>query len=611
MRIARVGVRPAKMGSLLRITFLPLCRHPAPIRVIVIEKAGENMVALPRTETRARRFPSQPLMAPRLALALALIVCSDIPLFAQFGNPYPGIGFPGGGISLPGVSRRGGNQQNGPTDSVNGKIKRISSSQLVITTDDGRDLNIALDRSTRYYDISGNNAKYGDFDNGDTVSVDAVLDNQNFYHGRRVTMQRKYSPSDSTVSSNSDSGSRNSGSSNDDPDRPVLKRAGGSSGSSSSASSSSSSNNDDPDRPVLRRASSGASPDSADTSSSTVASARTNSRPRYSDDNDSSAISQRPVPREADDPGPPVLRRNAPARVDNTPPAGAGSSDSVSGRPSIKAEDANGVTLRPAPPVIDSGAARSSGDSSETYASSRPPMRRSGDPVIDSARDAAFEFIDTLPNYIVKQYTTRYQTDTAHGNRTSWQALDVVTADVVCENGKESYKNLLINGKAPRDAIEKSGSWSTGEFATILQGILHPSTDADFHNKRSTTIANRAAYRYDYSVEQSRSMWHVTASSESYIPGYTGSIWIDKETYRVLRIEMSAVNMPRSFPLDAVESAVDYDYVLIGEQKHLLPVHSEALSCMRGTAECTRNVIEFRNYKKFTADSSITFGDDK
>jgi hypothetical protein len=66
--------------------------------------------------------------------------------------------------------------------------------------------------------------------------------------------------------------------------------------------------------------------------------------------------------------------------------------------------------------------------------------------------------------------------------------------------------------------------------------------------------------------------------------------------------------MPKAFPLDTVESAVDYDYVLIADKKFLLPVHSEALSCERGTAICSRNVIDFRNYRKFGADTEITFG---
>ncbi len=79
----------------------------------------------------------------------------------------------------------------------------------------------------------------------------------------------------------------------------------------------------------------------------------------------------------------------------------------------------------------------------------------------------------------------------------------------------------------------------------------------------------------------------------------------------MLRIELSAQNLPRTFPLDTVESAVDYDYVVIGEGKYLLPAHSEALSCAHGASGCTRNVIEFRNYKKFAADSNITFDPEK
>ena len=58
-------------------------------------------------------------------------------------------------------------------------------------------------------------------------------------------------------------------------------------------------------------------------------------------------------------------------------------------------------------------------------------------------------------------------------------------------------------------------------------------------------------------------------------------------------------------------AAMDYDYVLIGGSKYLLPTHSESLSCARDAKSCTRNVIEFRNYKKFSADASITFDDDK
>jgi hypothetical protein len=274
-------------------------------------------------------------------------------------------------------------------------------------------------------------------------------------------------------------------------------------------------------------------------------------------------------------------------------------------RPSLHADDVNGVTRMPNAP-------QTGGPSDGSYPADSQRLSRSrstGDDFIDDAREEAFSFSETLPNYVVKQYTTRYGTMSVRGGRTSWQALDTVTADVIEEDGNEKYKNILVNGKPPRNDVEKTGSWSKGEFSSLQLDVLSPLTAADFHGKRSTTIVNRAAVRYDFSVDQPNSHWHVESEGQSYLPGYTGSIWIDKESKRVLRIELSAQNMPRGFPLDQVESSVDYDFVPIGEGKYLLPTHSEALSCARGGSQCSRNVIEFRNYKKFTADTSITFDD--
>jgi hypothetical protein len=233
-----------------------------------------------------------------------------------------------------------------------------------------------------------------------------------------------------------------------------------------------------------------------------------------------------------------------------------------------------------------------------------------GDPIVDKAREAAYEYSETLPNFVVKQFTTRFDAELTRGAQPSWRALDTVSADVVSENGAESYKNIQINGKASKQDIEKTGTWSTGEYSSVLLDLFSTATHADFHGKRATRIANREAYRYDYSVDQEDSHWEVSAPSGTYKPEYSGSIWIDKENFRTLRVEMAARNLPKTFSLDTVESAVDYDFVPIGDSKFLLPVHSEILDCQRGTSYCTRNVIDFRNYKKFTADTSITFDSD-
>jgi len=582
------------------------------------------------SETSATGGPSNRLMSYRLAFPLlVLVVMADFPAAAQFGIPFPGQG---GGISLPGSNRRRNGNQS--TDTLSGRIRRISTTQVALDPGDGRDIMVGLDRNTRYFNTAQQQARYGDFDAGDEIQIDASRDYNNYYVAVRVLMLRKGSagdvsddqsasnkprlkraPSSDSDSAVSERAPASPGS--DDPDRPKLKRAQSDSDSPAPAPRQSSGNSDDPDRPVMRRSSGAVA--AADNPPPSPRSQITNP-----DDDGSVTISRRravnsssegpitTVARDAEDPGPPVLRRGRPAASrDSDTIASAGSAPSA--RPSIKADEENGVTKLPAPIVVGPPERQQARDDDEPRVARAqidqgPGM---GDPVIRSAREAAWSFTESLPNYVVKQYTTRYQTEMTRGNRTSWQALDVVTADVVSEGGKESYKNILVNGKVPRDSVENSGSWSTGEFQTIQLNLLSPQTDADFHNKRSTTIVNRPAFKYDYSVEKRNSNWDVHASSESYKPAYSGTIWIDKENFRVLRIEMAAQNMPRSFALDQVETALDYDYVMIGDTKFLLPSHSETLSCIRGTSDCSRNVIEFRNYRKFQADTNIKFDTDK
>jgi hypothetical protein len=53
---------------------------------------------------------------------------------------------------------------------------------------------------------------------------------------------------------------------------------------------------------------------------------------------------------------------------------------------------------------------------------------------------------------------------------------------------------------------------------------------------------------------------------------------------------------------------VEYSLVRIGGKSYAPPVHVElVLTCWRGSSACTENEINFQNYKKFTADSSIFF----
>ena len=44
-------------------------------------------------------------------------------------------------------------------------------------------------------------------------------------------------------------------------------------------------------------------------------------------------------------------------------------------------------------------------------------------------------------------------------------------------------------------------------------------------------------------------------------------------------------------------------------RQYLLPVHAETLTCERGTSRCARNKIDFRNYRKYSGEAVISFGE--
>ena len=143
----------------------------------------------------------------------------------------------------------------------------------------------------------------------------------------------------------------------------------------------------------------------------------------------------------------------------------------------------------------------------------------------------------------------------------------------------------------------------------MLVDIFSPATNAEFHFNRDSRTGGIMAKMYDFKVARENSHWDIHVGSQSYMPAYEGAVWIDPATSRVLRIEMDAKGFPSDFPLDHAESATDYNYIRLGDTKqYLLPVHAETLSCQRGTPNCSRNVIDFRNYHKYSGESSITFG---
>ena len=506
-------------------------------------------------------------------LLLAIFLATAVPLLSQIGSPYPGgggypgggyppYGYPGGGgvgLPMPRIPGRGGQPKtdpNAPTSNYKGQIRRLDKDSLVLDLDDGRSVNMKPSGKTRYYKDS-KEIKPSALLVGDHVSVDATEDQQGFLYALKVTFE-KAAPADEHSKGSSDSAQSSAPS---EDGHPTLKRT-------SPAK---------PDQPDSQRDAASAAPASA---SQTDPSPKVSGR--QADPTQSSASAPPPPPQYGND-GPPPLKRGLP------PPQPQ--------RAESPAQTAPQQTAA-APPQ------RVPVSTGPTYAN-EIGNSRTQDPFIEKAREATFNFSTKLPNFICQEFMARFARDS---NVRGWQSLDVVSAEIIYDAGQESYRNLKINDRPTEKKMEElSGSWSTGEFATTLKDLFHPNTRARFRFGEEAKIAGLPARIYDFDVEKVNSHWIVQMGSQQLAPSYKGSVWIDKETGRVLRIEMQARDMPGGFPMDTVESAVDYSFVRIGGESVLLPVHAESLGCQRGTNSCSRNIIDFRNYRKYSADSKIIF----
>jgi len=277
----------------------------------------------------------------------------------------------------------------------------------------------------------------------------------------------------------------------------------------------------------------------------------------------------------------------APSRAESQEP----SSPPCSNVPTLK--KSGQPTLPPCPEPEDESTPAESG--------SRPSLPATA-PLLDRAREAAFEFSRKLPNFICQEQMARF------GQQGRGQKIpqDMVSAEIIYEDGEESYRNVKVNNRPTDKRLQEiDGSWSTGEFATALLQLFDPSSQAQFRFSHSTTISGLRAQVYDFQVRADHSHWRLSAGSQSVTAAYAGSVWIEPSSARVLRIEMQARDLPSDFPMDAVESAVDYSYVMIEGKSFLLPVHAENLGCQRGSNYCSHNVIDFRNFHQFKGDIKI------
>ena len=224
--------------------------------------------------------------------------------------------------------------------------------------------------------------------------------------------------------------------------------------------------------------------------------------------------------------------------------------------------------------------------------------------LLEDVRRNALQYTVKLPNFICVQVTKRMVDLSGRGY---WRTQDVIQARLAYYERRESYQLVTINDQLTSRSYESlGGAISTGEFGTLLVNVFSPETQTRFTWVGPASLRGRPVYTYDYRVAKDRSHWHITWNKEeTIIPPYRGRVVVDAEKHQVLRISKEAEEIPAGFPIRGASSILDYDYATISGRPFLLPVR--AVVEMDEGRVTTRNEIQFRQYRRYTADTKAEF----
>ncbi len=227
--------------------------------------------------------------------------------------------------------------------------------------------------------------------------------------------------------------------------------------------------------------------------------------------------------------------------------------------------------------------------------------------IVARARDYAARYIDGLPNFICTQTTVH----SAAGRKGQhWSNKGTITAQLVFAAGKEKRTVQAVNGKP----VSKGGNsrairerlTTEGEFGILLANILGPDSMAEITWKGFQKLRDRDVALIGYSVDKEHSTLRLSRDYyASAFVAYFGDVFMDPDSGAVLRITKELAGIPPELETENSRTVIDYDKVVIAGADYLLPSKASVEMTIRSGR--LRNEMSFDGYRKFEANSTITF----
>jgi hypothetical protein len=206
-----------------------------------------------------------------------------------------------------------------------------------------------------------------------------------------------------------------------------------------------------------------------------------------------------------------------------------------------------------------------------------------------------------VPNYTCLETISRFQ-NRAH---TPLMPLDTVRLEIVYTDRREWYgspgaRNLTVENPV---AFIGAGMIGNGAFALMLNNLLEGGI---FTYRGDESVSGRAAVKYDFRLPRLLKTLTISVPGGSGTAGEEGSLWADKESLDLIRVESRAVEIPPDLPVAEASTNVDYARMRIGENDVLLAQQADSHMLDANGVE-SYNRLEFTHCRAYSAISDVTF----
>jgi hypothetical protein len=210
------------------------------------------------------------------------------------------------------------------------------------------------------------------------------------------------------------------------------------------------------------------------------------------------------------------------------------------------------------------------------------------------------------PNYTCVQQIERSQRLVP---RRKFTLHDMVRLEVALVDGKEMYAWPGARKFEDTDLIDmvNDGAIGTGSFATFARALFLNSV-ATFKYVGPAEIRSRRTVQYDFAVPLLLSGYHIRNRKSDAVVAYHGSFWADPDSGDLVRLEIVADEIPPPIGITRAVDVMDYDRVLIGDSRFLLPVGAELVMTDAAGNE-NRNRTQFTSCRQYTGESVVKFAE--